>query len=369
MQSLINRPFTPYDGQLSAGMNATQSGARGLLDVNAGQGATNAAMQGAAGLLNSRAPVVEAQGYQPITGQSVQAGPAAMAEAARINRGAVRNVSADTIASGMGLYSNPYEDQVVQNSLDDLNLQRQRSINNQAGGFTQAGAFGGSRQGVADSLTNEAYLRESGNLSAAMRAQGFNTAADLSGRDVGNRMQAGMANQNADMSVAGQNAGFTQQANLTNAGARNNQSQFNAGLLQQMGLANMDAGNRASEFGAGARNTAGLANASNFLQGNSQNLQAAGLLGNLGQQQQGMNIDAVTAMNALGTQEQQMSQSDLDRLYQQYLLEQDYNQQQIANTQGLLGTIPTMYAGATQTGKGKQSGFEWGVSATYGGGK
>jgi hypothetical protein len=117
----------------------------------------------------------------------------------------------------------------------------------------------------------------------------------------------------------------------------------------------MDAGNRASEFGAGARNTAGMANASNFLQGNSQNLQAAGLLGNLGQQQQGMNIDAVNALNTLGTQEQSMNQADLDRLYQQYLLQQNYGQQQIANTQGLLGTIPTLYAGASQKGTQTQS--------------
>jgi hypothetical protein len=436
MQSLINRPFTPYDGQLSAGMNATQQQARGLLDVNAGQGATNAAAQGAYGLLNREAPVVTpanmqaqgyrydpmtaanagqtnnvtSQGYQPITGQAVQAGPAAMARAASVDRGAVRDVSADTIASGMGLYRNPYEDQVVQNSLDDLNLQRQRSINNQAGGFTQAGAFGGSRQGVADSLTNEAYLRESGSLAAQMRAQGFNTAADLSGRDVGNRMQASLANQGADMSIAGQNAGFTQQANLTNAGAQNSRDQFNAGLLQQTGLANMDAGNRASEFGASAFNQAAgqnaaaansrqefnagllqnagqfnagqmadaarfgadagnnanqanagfaqqaaLANAGNYLQNNSQNLQAAGLLGNLGQQQQGMNIDAVNALNTLGTQEQSMNQADLDRLYQQYLLQQDYGQRQISNTAGLLGTIPTLYAGASQKGTQTQS--------------
>jgi len=102
MQGLINRPFTPYEGQLSAPMNADQQAARGLLNVNAGQRATNAAARGAYGLMRSQAPVVTpaatqaqgyrfrpmqaanagqtnnvtAQGYQPITGQSVQAGPA-----------------------------------------------------------------------------------------------------------------------------------------------------------------------------------------------------------------------------------------------------------------------------------------------------
>lgn len=453
MQAAVNKPFTPYTGQLSAGMNPDQLAARGLLDVNAGQGATNAAIQGVQGLLGAQAPVVNAanagratsvtaQGYQPLTGQAIQAGPAAMAtgqgytatqaqgaqagaaamaNAASINRGDVRNLNADTIASGMGLYQNPYEQQVVSNTLSDLDLQRQRSINNQAGGFTQAGAFGGSRQGVADSLTNEAYLRESANASAALRSQGFNTAAGLAGQDVGNRLMAGQANQNADLSVLGQNAGFAQQANLTNAAAANSRDQFNAGLLQQTGLANMDATNQAAQFGAGAQNTANLANqnalnsrdqfnaslgqdmslanlsagnraaefgagaqnaaagqnaaainsrqefdagfaqqaalanAGNYLQNNSQNLQAAGLLGNLGQQQQGMNLNAADAMNAFGTQAQQLDQGGLDRMYQQYLLEQQYGQNQIANMQGLLGTIPALYAGAATKGTTKST--------------
>lgn len=514
LQQQVGQPFTPYTGQLSAGMTADQTGARGLLDPMAGSGATGTAIGAAQGLLGytpnqitapgilasqagapstyqaqqagaataGPAAMTTATGYTPYTGTAVQAGPASLAgaqgyqaqmaqgaqagpasltSAASINRSDVRNVSPSTIASGMGMYQNPYENQVVQSALNDLDLQRQRSITNQAGGFTQAGAFGGSRQGVADSLTNEAAIREAGMLSGNLRSQGFNTAAGLSSQDASNRLNAGLANQNVDLSVAGQNAGYRQQAglanqnatnsraefdagllqntgqfnanagntaaqfgagaqntaNLTNAGLLNNNAQYNAGLLAQSNQANMDAMNRGAEFTAGAQNTANLTNAgamnnrdqfnagllSNMAQfntgatndaarygadaannnaqfnaslrqntnqfnagndlaaqqanqsagltANSQNLTGAGLLGDLGQQQQAMNINGASALNSFGTQEQELQQANLERAYQEFLRQQGYNQQQIGNQLGLLGSIPTMYAGATTKGK------------------
>jgi hypothetical protein len=162
-------------------------------------------------------------------------------------------------------------------------------------------------------------------------------------------------------------------AGLQNADALNSNNQFNAGLLQQGGMFNAGAANDAGQFLAGAQNTAGLQNASMQqqaglanqdaamqaqmanqsagLQANSQALQGAGLLGNLGQQQQGMNLNAANALNAFGTQGQELDQAALDRQFQQYLLQQQYGQNQIANMQGLLGTIPALYAGASTTGK------------------
>jgi hypothetical protein len=170
-----------------------------------------------------------------------------------------------------------------------------------------------------------------------------------------------MANLSAGNRAAEFGAGAFNQAAGQNAAAANSRQEFNAGLLQNAGQFNAGQMADAARFGADARNTAAntnaslaqqaaLANADNFLQNNSQALQAAGLLGNIGQQQQGMNLNAVNALNTLGSQEQQLSQAELDRLYQQYLLQQQYGQNQIAQTQGLLGTIPALYAGASTQG-------------------
>jgi hypothetical protein len=79
-------------------------------------------------------------------------------------------------------FQNPYEEQVVQQTLGDIEEQRQMGQLAEAQRATAARAFGGSRQGVAQALTNEAALREAGRTSAALRASGFGTAAELAQR-------------------------------------------------------------------------------------------------------------------------------------------------------------------------------------------
>lgn len=76
-------------------------------------------------------------------------------------------------------FQNPYEEAVVQQTLKDIEEQRQMGQLAESQRATAARAFGGSRQGVAQALTNEAALREAGRSSAALRASGFNTAAQL----------------------------------------------------------------------------------------------------------------------------------------------------------------------------------------------
>jgi hypothetical protein len=95
----------------------------------------------------------------------------------------------------------------------------------------RAGAFGGSRQGVAQALTNEAALREAGRTAAGLRAQGFETAAGLGMQDAARQLQAQSANQGVDMSLEQANAQLRQQASLANqqAGLQGAQQQMQAG--------------------------------------------------------------------------------------------------------------------------------------------
>jgi len=444
-QALNNQSFTPYSGQLSQGMTQDQTDARNMLQQGTGADTTQAGIGAAQGLLGYQpnqinAPSVipasvadpkgyqastvnqtaqaQGQGYRPTMAQATQAGPTMQAGAAQVDRSQVQNLNPQSFAgSDLSAYTNPYEQQVVDNTLADIERQRQMAVNNQAGQFTQSGAFGGSRQGVADSLTNEAYGRTAASTAAQLRQQGYDTASGLLNTDINRNMQAQGANQAADLSVYGQNAGYNQQANLTNAAAINQGQQFNAGLRQDTNLSNQNAANQAGAFGASARNQASSQNASALnqmgqfnagqmqqanqygadaanqfqltnagyqqqaglanqnanlsaqqsnqsagLQGNAQQLQAAGLLGSLGAQQQQMGLLDANALNTFGTQQQDLQQQALDRQYQQYLLQQGYTQQQIQNNMGLLGSIPNLYAGATQKG----SGTNVGVSASYG---
>ena len=73
-------------------------------------------------------------------------------------------------------YMNPYQQQVIDTTLSDIERQRQQAQLRDRAAAVQAKAFGGSRQGVAEALTNEAYQRTAANTVANLRSQGFTNA-------------------------------------------------------------------------------------------------------------------------------------------------------------------------------------------------
>lgn len=76
-------------------------------------------------------------------------------------------------------FYNPYEEQVVQGALGDIERTRQMQALQDAQRATAARAFGGSRYGVQSALTNEAALRQAATTSGQLRQAGFTQAANL----------------------------------------------------------------------------------------------------------------------------------------------------------------------------------------------
>jgi hypothetical protein len=76
-------------------------------------------------------------------------------------------------------FFNPYQEQVVQGALGDIErtrLMQEQANRDQA---TRARAFGGSRQAVVSGMTNEAALRQAATTGAQLRSAGFTQAANL----------------------------------------------------------------------------------------------------------------------------------------------------------------------------------------------
>jgi hypothetical protein len=73
-------------------------------------------------------------------------------------------------------YLNPYTAEVEKNALSAVDRQRQQSIMQGSDTAASSGAFGGSRHGLTAAVTNTEAAREAGDLSARLRAQGFDTA-------------------------------------------------------------------------------------------------------------------------------------------------------------------------------------------------
>lgn len=120
----------------------------------------------------------------------------------------------------VGAYMNPYQQQVIDNTQNDIERQRQMAMNTMGAQATRANAFGGSRQGVAEGVTNAEYGRMAANAIAPMRMQGYNTA-----------MSQAMADRAARLGAASQLGGMAGQA--FNTGRAINQDMMTQGLMQQ----------------------------------------------------------------------------------------------------------------------------------------
>jgi hypothetical protein len=82
-------------------------------------------------------------------------------------------------AADIQQFFNPYEEQVVQGALGDIERSRQMQDVADRARAVQARAFGGSRQGVQEALTNEAALRQAATTASGLRQTGFTQAANL----------------------------------------------------------------------------------------------------------------------------------------------------------------------------------------------
>jgi hypothetical protein len=86
-------------------------------------------------------------------------------------------------------YMNPYLDEVLGATMSDINRQRDLAVGQTGDAAMRAGAFGGSRHGVAQAETERAYGDIAARTAAGLRGDAFNQAANLFGQDQQRMMQ------------------------------------------------------------------------------------------------------------------------------------------------------------------------------------
>ena len=249
----------------------------------ASQGLTQA-MQGAQAGMGFTPMAVRPEGYR-----AAQMGQAPTVSAEQVGAGQIAGTD-------LSAYINPYESQVVQQSLSDIDRQRQMEQMQRSAQAGAAGAFGGSRHGIAEAETSRAYAEQAAQTAAGLRQAGFDRATTLAGQDIGTRMQADLANQAAAL-----------QAGTTTAN-----------LAQQSALANQAAMNQARQFGAQQGMTAQQLNQQAQLSGAQQRLSAGSQLGNLANLGFGMGQQIQSNMSTQGTQQQAINQALIDAAKGQY---------------------------------------------------
>lgn len=154
--------------------------------------------------------------------------------------------------NGMDLsgYTDPWENEVVSRSLADIERARAGAISEGQGIATRAGAYGGSRHGVADSLTNDAALRTAGSTAATLRSAGHQNAQQAALFDITNRLNAATGNADRGLQGASFRLGAADQLHRQGTGA-DASSRANIGL--QAGLGGIEREINASNDPAQAR--------------------------------------------------------------------------------------------------------------------
>jgi hypothetical protein len=102
----------------------------------------------------------------------------------------------------IGSYMNPYTSMVRENALGDLESARRAAIQQTGERANAARAFGGSRQGVAEALTNQGFAKQAATLGTTLNEQAFNQAMAMQQADIGRRSAADIANQQAGLQGA-----------------------------------------------------------------------------------------------------------------------------------------------------------------------
>ena len=110
--------------------------------------------------------------------------------------------------SNIQQYQNPYTQQVIDLNTQDIMRGAQMGLNALGTQATQAGAFGGSRHGVAMGELGRNVLQQIGQQSAGLRQAGFQNAQQMAQADIQNRL----AQANLGLSGASQLANLGQQS-------------------------------------------------------------------------------------------------------------------------------------------------------------
>jgi hypothetical protein len=287
---------------------------------------------------------------------------------ASVNRGDVRDVTPTSLLdTNLDAYQNPFQSQVIDNTLGDLNRARQLQIQSDQDAAIGRGAFGGSRSALLESETNRNFAEQAAKTAGNLRAQGFDRATGLAGQDIGRQFDADRYMSDADRAIAMQNASFGQQAGLAKQGLLGDVSLNQARLNQQAGLAGMDAYNRAgsqqaqldaSRFGANqnALNQFGLqqgqfdnqmnmgmfdaANRAAFMQPGlemqNRGFQASLLGDQLSDQYRNLGL-----LSGIGSQQQGLQQAGMDAGYNEFLRAIGYGPQQLGLLAQGVSALPT----------------------------
>lgn len=362
--SFLSDPWKAYADKVASfgGVTPTATGASGL-QQQAFSGASNLTASPAIGQgLDVKRGLLD---YMPTkVGASTIAGvpdvaPSLISGAAPITFG---SVSASPISAGLlsdadlSKYMNPFQQSVIDTTLGDLAKSKDQTIASNQAAATAAGAFGGSRHGVVDSLTNDDYLRTVASTVANLNQQNFAQAQAGATGDINRKLTADTFNSGQAVDVAKYNTDGAYRAAVDNAARQIDVQKYNADATYRAGVDNALRQLQVQQFNAGANERTDQFNAGQDAAGAAFRSGIGGDLISGGLSADANNRSLIGLLGDLGGTQREIDQD-----------QNPYNVQlkQLLAQAGLLGEIPAnLFTGSTTDSSGTSSGTGTGVTTS-----
>ena len=394
-KGVSQQPFIPYTGAQVAGFNPDQ-----LRQFEATRGMVGASQQydpraGLQALATAPTPTIS-----PVTGRTAQIGQVGTPQAAQIQRiqgpqaasiqaiptfggTTIQQLQGPTAAQigtvqapqfrglldvDMGAYQSPYQQQVIDLALQDIQRQSDLARGQAQSRAIGAGAFGGSRSALIESEATRPFAEQAARTAASLRQSGFQQAQQAAQADLARQQQLGVFGAEQEQQRALQQAQLEQQAGLTGFGAERERALRQADLAQQAGIAGQDIAAQRAIQQAQLQQQAGLLDAQ---QAQARALEQARLAQQTGmaeldiagrtammqpelelrarQQQAGLlggqledQYRALGLLGGVGQQQQQLQQRAQDQAYNEFLRASGYGQQQLSTLLSGLSGMPSL---------------------------
>ncbi len=203
-QALSNMPFTAYSGPLTAGQSPLQT-------------------QAFQGLANLAVPTTAQTTYDPMSFTGAGYAAPTAAQAAAGETGAYTPASGDV----MQQYMTPYLQGALQPQYDAANRQAQIAAQNLQSQYGKAGAYGGSRQGVAEAELQRGLLDRMAGITGTGYQQAFEQAQNQFNAEQQRQMAAaGQAQQYGIQALGAQRLGGAEQRGIESEGVAADYAQF-----------------------------------------------------------------------------------------------------------------------------------------------
>jgi len=366
-KGLAGTPFVPYTGPRVAGFNPDQ-----LRQFQATRGLFESGMQydplaGLQELAQAPTPTIQpVTGFQAPTIQGLQGPQAAQIggvqgpQAAQIG-GVSTPQFRGLLDADIGAYQSPYTQQVIEQSMADIQRQADISRGQAQSRAIGAGAFGGSRSALLESESQRPFIEQMARTAAGLRESGFQQAQQAALSDLERQQQLGVFGAEQAQQRALQQAQLQQQAGLTGFEAQQQRALEQARLGQQDGLTGFEAQQQRAMRQAELAQQAGLAG---------QDIQARmammqpelelrarqqqeGLLGGISAEQQAR----LGQLGQIGQQQQLLQQQALGVPYQEFQRALAYGPQQLGLLQAGMGTPLVSQSTEGKIGAGDVAGF------------